>query len=224
MQSGVSISTMESCIDVKYGLYNFGGERELARTSLKYILTDMNDIRTKYIKLGFHLSEFMRCKYYQDFGYPTMEEFSAVNLGMDKGSISRCINVFEVFCQKQSNGNRSMFLDARYSNYSYSQLCEMVSMSDDDRRMIKPDMTIKQIREKKKELKNKSVAIKEESDNIPVATSQLTNNGDRIRNMTNEELAYFLISIHEPDDTTIIIDKIEFFDECELLDWLNEEV
>jgi len=47
------------------------------------------------------------------------------------------------------------------------------------------------------------------------------NNGDRIRSMIDEQLAYFLVAITEPDDDTIVIDGKEFFSEDEVLKWLK---
>lgn len=172
MQNGVTLSTKESDLEVKYGMINFREERENARTSLKYILSDMNDIRTRYIWLGFHLEEFKRCEYYYDFGYPSMEEFCSANLGMDKSAVSRCINVYREFnasnITKYEAGIKlvgsKMDLDERYKDYSYSQLCEMVSMDDVQRKQVTPDMTIKQIREVKKGNVSQNVS--------PVATSQ----------------------------------------------------
>ena len=164
MQNGVTISTKESDLEVKYGMIHFREEREMARSSLRYILHDMNDIRTSYIRLGFHLEEFRRCGYYYDFGYPTLEEFCGVNLGLGKSAISRCINVFKEFsaCEKETH---KMWIDDRYKDYSYSQLCEMVSMDEEQRRQVTPDMTIKQIREVKKGNVLQNVS--------PVATSHL---------------------------------------------------
>lgn len=48
-------------------------------------------------------------------------------------------------------------------------------------------------------------------------------NGDRIRNMTDEQLAYFLACINAEDDDEIIIDGEQFFDETEIKEWLAEE-
>ena len=95
MQDNVNISTNEKDLNVKYGMYNHGPEREAARGSLKYILTDMNDIRKSFIRLGFHLHEMLCNKYYEDFGYLTIEEFAEANLGMDKSNVYRYIRVFE---------------------------------------------------------------------------------------------------------------------------------
>lgn len=158
MQNGVTISTRESDLEVKYGMVKFREERESARTSFKYILSDMNNIRRRYIVLGFHLDEFRKCGYYYDFGYPTMEEFCAANLGMDKTAVSRCINVYREFNASKSvkyedglkTVGSAMDLDDRYKEFSYSQLCEMLSMNEEERNQVTPDMTIKQIREVKK--------------------------------------------------------------------------
>lgn len=167
MQNNVTIATSEKDLNVKYGMINFHPEREQARTSLKYILSDVNDIRKSYIRLGFHLHEFDRLKFYQDFGYATLAEFCETNLGLDKSVVSRCISVFLEFAKVNDciAHTRTMFLDDKYEAFSYSQLCEMVSMTSEQRKLVKPEMTIKQIRElKKKENVSQDVS--------PVATSQ----------------------------------------------------
>lgn len=41
----VDLSTCEKDIVVKYGMYDLGAERDMARTSFKYILSDMTDIK-----------------------------------------------------------------------------------------------------------------------------------------------------------------------------------
>lgn len=156
--NGVSIATNEKDLDIKYGLIDFGPERENARASVKYILTDMNDIRKSYIKLGFHLSEFERMEYYKDFGYASLQEFCDVNIGLDKSAVSRCIGVFRSFNasldSRYVNGTitkgSAMELGTCWQKFSYSQLCEMLSLDDKMRELVKPEMTIKQIRELKK--------------------------------------------------------------------------
>ena len=69
-------------------MLNLREERELARASVKYILTDMSDIRRSFIRLGFHLYEFERMHYYEDFGYTSIVEFAEKNLGLSKTQVS----------------------------------------------------------------------------------------------------------------------------------------
>ena len=111
-----------------------------------------------------------------DFGFNTLWEFCERNLGLDKSAVSRCISVYREFNASKSvkyeNGTKTIGsaneLDEKWKEYSYSQLCEMVSMNDSQRKLVKPDMTIKQIREIKKNFKVSNVS----QDVSPVATSQ----------------------------------------------------
>ena len=48
-------------------------------------------------------------------------------------------------------------------------------------------------------------------------------NGDVIRSMSDEQLAFLLASIEMPDEDMMIICGKDFFAENEILDWLKEE-
>lgn len=124
--------------------------RELALASHEYIAVDIRDIKTSYIRLGFHLCECQRNKYYMDFGYDSLADYAGANFGLEKCALSRCVKVFKKFSLRQG-GVCKMFLDDRYKDYSYSQLCEMVSMNDVQLQKIKPSMTVKEIRELKRQ-------------------------------------------------------------------------
>lgn len=204
MQNNVSISTKENDLKIKYGMINFGPERDLARTSVKYILTDVNDIRQNYIRLGFHLREFDKMGYYRDFGYSSLTEFCDVNIGLDKSAVSRCISVFEEFAMRDEHGVYKMWLNEKYSQFSYSQLCEMVSMKEEQRKLVKPEMTIKQIRE----LKKKNVSQKND-DVSQVATSQPTFL-DKVLKYSGVVLQNFIKGIS--DDDCINVKHITLYD------------
>lgn len=143
--------------------------RDEAYDSLKCLYTDLTIIREYYMRLGFHLSEFRACEYYKDFGYLTLEEFCDVNLGLDKGAVSRCINVYKQFNASNdvtySAGLKkrgcAIDLSERWKDYSYTQLCEMLPLSESDRKKITPDMTVKQIREYKKNLRKSEKSMEE---------------------------------------------------------------
>lgn len=147
----ISSITKENEIDVIYGMLNLREERELARASVKYILTDMFDIRRSFIRLGFHLYEFERMHYYEDFGYTNIVEFAEKNLGLSKTQVSVYKNIYLQFgfYEKHSSVPK-MWLDDKYKQYSYSQLREMLPMNEEKRKQVKPDMSIEQIRELKK--------------------------------------------------------------------------
>ena len=164
---------MRSENEIVYGVFPVGDPKkeEVALASWNYIHRDLSDIKQRYIALGFHLEENRRYGYYENFGYIDFYEFCEKNFSLDKAAVSRCINVWKQFCLVQ-DGSSKMFLDSRYEKYSYSQLCEMLPLSDEQRREIKPDMTVKEIREKKRQWKEESGKAKKVQEE-KVVTSQL---------------------------------------------------
>ena len=153
-----------------YGMNNYGEERELAKASFKYIDRDITEIKTNFIRLGFHLAECRDMEYYKDFGFDNFYEFVEKNWGKDKTATSRHINIFMKFSavSEEYPNNHKMWLDDKYTEYSYSQLSEMLQMNDKQMKQIKPDMSVKAIRELKKswreENKSCDVATKKNAD------------------------------------------------------------
>ncbi len=163
-----TVATNERDLNIYYGPVNYRETpRESAYTSVKYLYTDLTDIRKFYIRLGFHLEEFRSCGYHYDFGYPTLEEFCEANLGLDKGTVSRCINVYKNFNASEVVGyhagtkvkGAAIDLADEWKEYSYTQLCEMLPLTPEERKGVTPDMTVKQIREYKKGLKQKKELV-----------------------------------------------------------------
>lgn len=159
MENEVVLSERDfDTLPVKYGDEYRCNDRKDAWGVYKYLLIDMEDIRKSFIRLGFHLKEMQNHRYYEDFGYQTLEDFAVANLGMDKSNVYRYIRVFEKFaCPAEvtyDSGLASVspkyVLNDKWKDYSYSQLVEMCNMSSDQREVCTPDMTIKQLREIKK--------------------------------------------------------------------------
>lgn len=152
------ITTKDFDINVYFGDIKYrDAPRKDAYGHVKYLYTDLTDIRKYYIRLGFHLDEFERKGYYFDFGYSTLADFCMVNLGLDKSAVSRCICVYREFNAANVldvNKGSAMELAEEWNEYSYTQLCEMLPLSPHERKAVTPDMTIKQIREYKKKLKD----------------------------------------------------------------------
>ena len=150
MQNDINITTNDYDLDIVYGVVPDGYQAgELALASYKYIAVDVRDIKTSYVRLGFHLFECRNNEYYRDFGFDSLADFADANFGLDKSALSRCLKVYERFSLCQ-NGSHKMFIDDRYKDYSYSQLCEMVSMDEGQLEGVKPSMTVKEIRSLKK--------------------------------------------------------------------------
>lgn len=71
-----------------------------------------------------------------------------IEFGLDKSTVSRYMNVVDEFGKNDPNEG----LIDYYKAFKWSALVEMLSMSPDERKLVKPEMTIKQIRDLKKSL------------------------------------------------------------------------
>ena len=69
--------------------------------------------------------------------------------GLDKTQVSRLMNIVDEF------GDGLRGFKKNWNKFGYSQLCELLPLSDEERKLVKPDWTIKKIREYKKNLSNK---------------------------------------------------------------------
>lgn len=191
----------EESLDIKYGLLDLRSEREQAKGAVAYIVQDIIDIKSNYIRLGFHLDEFKRFEYYEDFGYSDFYEFCSENLKMDKTAVSRVMSVFYNFSACEDNV-RKMWIDESYKDYNFSQLTEMLPLNSKEREKVTPDMTVQQIRDYKKSLKNKS------KDNTIVAMSQQEEEKKRIfsdsfdSGLLASYLADFLVDIMDNFSST----------------------
>lgn len=146
--------------NVVYGLINYGNQEisDNAKGALEYIKNDIADIKRRYIALGFHLEEFDRYYYYKEFGFSSLADFVQANFGIEHSGLSRILSVYNRFCSR-NGADGTIFVDDRFQAYSYSQLVEMVKLSnaqiDKD---IQPTMTVKDIRNYVKNKKKCDVA------------------------------------------------------------------
>lgn len=167
-------------------VYKKGSLVEVDKDAESYVIRVMEDIKSiqkDYMRLGFHLDEINRCKYHEKLGYDNFYEFCLYNYKMDKSAVSRCINVFKRFSDKSKDKNElpginKMWINPAYKEYSYSQLCEMVTMDDKDLKKITPDMSIKTIREKKKEIKQLSDKRRSDNPMLNIVESAKENEDD----------------------------------------------
>lgn len=150
--------------NVVYGL-NLKSVLEIsegAKGSFEYIRQDISDLKKRYIALGFHLQEFASNNYYKEYGFSSMEEFVYSNFGIEKSSYSRLMSVYYRFAARGDELNvpsYKIYVRPEFEEYSYTQLCEMVSMTVIQLSHINPKMTCKEIREYKKSLKNKKSCV-----------------------------------------------------------------
>lgn len=128
---------------------HLNGERGVTQK----IKSAMQETAKQFVYIGFLLWEVKEYEYFYENGYNSVYEYAEQELGFKRSSTKNFIAICENFCRKDRNFPRipTMFLDDRWSDYQYSQLTEMLSMSAAKREETKPSMTVKQLRQLKKE-------------------------------------------------------------------------
>ena len=144
---------MES-IDVTITNFDFEAlDREIKRT--------MRRSARDAIQIGYMLKQ-MRDKKLWEIRYGCLDEYLTRELGIDYTMASRFINLNSKYSW---NGN-SMEIAERYRDYSPGLLIEMLSMPKELEEKVTPDMTIRQVREIKKQDKQKKDPIPEAAEVI----------------------------------------------------------
>lgn len=144
---------MES-IDVTITNFEFEAlDREIKRT--------MRRSARDAIQIGYMLKQ-MRDKKLWEIRYSCLDEYLTQELGIDYTMASRFINLNNKYSW---NGN-SMEIAERYRDYSPGLLIEMLSMPKELEEKVTPDMTIRQVREIKKQDKQKKAPIPEAAEVI----------------------------------------------------------
>ena len=105
------------------------------------IETNMRASVRNYIAVGFYLKAIRDRKLFQEAGYQNFEEFVRDKYDRDKGWASRCIKVND---QLSRDGN-SPVLAEEYREYTVSQLVELAYLTEEQRTLANPDMTVKQL-------------------------------------------------------------------------------
>lgn len=77
-------------------------------------------------------------------------EFARTKFQVEKSTVYAAMNCFQSFCAKSDK--TGFALKPEYQDFSQSQLVEMLPLSVDQRKKVKPSMTVKDIRQLKKSL------------------------------------------------------------------------
>ncbi len=117
----------------------------------------MYESAKQFVYIGFLLKEVRDYKYYEEGGYESVYDYAEFELGFKKSSTKNFIAIAENFgvqrydYQGIRRDTQTMSLQQEYEKFNYSQLVELLAMSDTQRAKAKPDMTIKQLREIKRQ-------------------------------------------------------------------------
>lgn len=141
------------------------------RDSVDVIKEESVKIQKSFVKIGWYLKHIQDNELYREDGYANISECAAEQFGYSQSTVSRFIGI----CEKFSKNHNSPELDEKYAGFDKSHMIEMLPMSLEQLEEVKPDMTVRQIRDLKERAKEKATDTKKvdkaEESAIPGQTS-----------------------------------------------------
>lgn len=129
-----------------------------AKQEITHRLMNMSE---DYIAIGFYLRQIDESEAYRQDGYASLKDFAKAEFGLSESSVSRAMAINKEF----SKGGYSKELSTEYRGFGTSKLAEMLSLSEDDRKLVTPNTTVKQMRELKEfNREAESMVVEEEQD------------------------------------------------------------
>lgn len=105
-----------------------------------------------YVAIGYYLRKAREAELYRDGGYASIHEMASSEFGMARQTAEHCMRINEKF----SEGGDSPALEEAFRKYGKSQLQEMLYLTDEQLEDVRPDMTVKDIRNIRKPMEKKA--------------------------------------------------------------------
>lgn len=129
---------------------------------LKQKIADkLNSMANDYITVGYYLKKIRDTEGYKQDGYDSLADFAKAEYGLSESTVSRFIAINTKF---SIDGNTPLLIED-FKNFGSSKLSEMLTLSDDDVKLIKENTTVATIREIKQFNKQEPEETKNEIEN-----------------------------------------------------------
>lgn len=109
----------------------------------KQLQRELNNVREGYVRVGYILRKMEESRAYEAEGYKSVAEFAEKEHGLQPSTTSRWMAINREF----SLDGYSMQLDPKYLDMNASQLTEMLTLTIEDREMVRPETKREAIRE-----------------------------------------------------------------------------
>lgn len=196
---------------------NSTGLKEILKVRTEAIEKDLLENKTNFFSLGAHLIDLYSSNAYAvvecnreqvraDYKLPIgagnccsayFFAYCFEKFGMDKSQVSRCMNIVDEF------GDGLRGFKKSWDKFSYSQLAELLPLSDEQRKPVKPTWTVKQIRDYKKTL----VATPQEETEESPQTEEPPSKYARFDKWTKNELCDKIFELEA--EREILLNEIE---------------
>lgn len=120
-----------------------------------------------FLEIGYSLWECREKEFYKAGGYSDIFDYALKEFGFKRSSVYNFINVCEKFSVKLDGDPTPNVLDS-YKQFSFSQLCEILNLSDKQIETVNitPSDSVRTIKEKKKQLNKEKIKSVSEQEYI----------------------------------------------------------
>lgn len=187
-----------------------GGPKDVGRIEYEKFINEINAVVSRSVsekyELGLKLIEFWNNGiYYWGIDYKNLYKFfkntnSVSNMhpnnffavceyefGLEKSVVSRLMNVVDEF------GNGPDGIKPEYAKFKYSVLCEMLSLSPEERKAVLPEWTVSQVREYKKSL----VATSQQEDEETSSKEKPAEKYPQFKDWKRDDLCERILSLED---------------------------
>ena len=113
------------------------------QNSKKEIRENIGGIVKSFVRIGWNLTKIANSQAYKMDGYSTIAEFAKAEYDMNPSGVSRFMKVYETY----SVDGDTPEIKEEYRNFKFTQLVDMLQLSEKDRELIRPEMPREAIRE-----------------------------------------------------------------------------
>lgn len=130
----------------------------------KKINKELGNISKSFLRIGFLLYEVYSKKLYKLVDYDNITQYALMEFNFKKTQTFNFINIVERFSERNEDGAvKYLTLKEDFKEYNFTQLCELLPVEDKYLCKFNPSMSCKNIRDLKKQLKEKNLVSEEKS-------------------------------------------------------------
>lgn len=109
------------------------------------IKKQINNIQQSFLVIAFQLYWIKDHEMYAPLGYKNIYEFAEMEYGIGRSSCCNFICIIDNFAERDALGNVVESISECYRNFTSSQLIAMIGMSEEGKKRITPDMSVRLI-------------------------------------------------------------------------------
>lgn len=120
-----------------------------AAASVERIRSELSGVVNSFCRIGYEFIQVREKQLYKAYGYKNVAEFAEKLFDLKKASMHNYISVCERFSRPDDNGKPTSEISAAFSDFSFSQLTEIMRLPEGKAVHVTPEMTCTEIRELK---------------------------------------------------------------------------